>query len=100
MDSNNMEVSQFVYHEDSGHCGDYKPDLSKGKSFVETCTYLKKSFLQNSLFSLVKHLSVRIARQSKHRTHVECHDRSKTLTRNLSNIALSHAAHVIIMMMP
>ena len=63
-------------------------------------SYLKKSFLQKSLFSLVKHLSVRTVRQSKHLTHAECQDLSKTFTRNRSSIALSQAAHVIIMMIP
>jgi len=62
--------------------------------------YLKKSFLQNNFSSLVKHLSVSIALQSKHRTHAECQALSKTFTRNRSSIGFPQAAHVIIMLKP
>lgn len=49
-------------------------------------TYLKKSFLQNNFDSRLKHFSANCCRQSQHRTHVTCHLRSDTLSRNLSKI--------------
>lgn len=54
--------------------------------------YLKKSFLQYSRPSLEKHLSVKLHLQSQHCTHLACQALSKTLSKNLSRIGLSHPA--------
>ena len=45
-------------------------------------THLKKSDLQKSFPSRLKHLSVRAQPQSEHRTHSACHVLSSTVTRN------------------
>lgn len=58
-------------------------------------SHLKKSFLQNNLPSREKHLSVRGAWQSKHRTQSACHVLSRTFSRNLSRMGLSQPAHAI-----
>lgn len=55
-------------------------------------SYLKKSFLQKSFPSLLKHLSAKAALQSWQRTHSACHVLSRTLRRNLSKIGLSQPA--------
>lgn len=56
-------------------------------------TYLKKSFLQYSLESLLKHFSVSGWVHSQQRTHEACHALSRTFSKNLSKIGLLHPAH-------
>lgn len=63
-------------------------------------SYLKKSFRQNNLPSLEKHLSVRVVLQSEHCTHFACHALSKTFSRKRSRMGLSHAAHCTIALGP
>ena len=61
-------------------------------------TYLKKSVLQYNLPSLEKHRSAKILRQSAQRTHSACHVRSNTVSKNLSKMARSQPAHVMIIL--
>lgn len=61
-------------------------------AFFDSNAHLKKSFLQQSRPSLEKHLSVKLHLQSQHCTHLACQALSKTLSRNLSRIGLSHPA--------
>lgn len=62
------------------------------------CTYLKKSFRQQSLPSLEKHFSVRLHLHSQHWTHFACQDLSSTFKRNLSRIGRSQPAQRTIFM--
>lgn len=57
---------------------------------------LKKSVLQNSFPSRLKHLSVRAPQQSAQRTHSACQVLSSTVRRNLSRMGLSQPAQQII----
>jgi len=56
--------------------------------------YLKKSSLQNTWPFLRKHLSARMASQSTHLRHRECHVRSTTFNMNRSSIIPSQPAHL------
>lgn len=66
---------------------------------IKISTHLKKSFLQNSFPSRLKHLSVRLQWQSKQRTHSACQVRSSTFSRNLSRMGLSQPAHAMIIVL-
>lgn len=60
-------------------------------------THLKKSFLQKSFPSRLKHLSVSAPPQSEQRTHSACHVLSSTVTRNLPVMGFwQPAQHTII----
>lgn len=61
-------------------------------------TYRKKSLLQNSFPSLLKHFSFKVTPQSKQRTQLACQGLSRTFNRYLSKIAFSQPAQVVIML--